>query len=148
MKRSGVAVVLIAISLVTWSCNGTDKSQEASTNTDTSPSIALSAQTFRNEMLGPELRKAISEEFHSKTCGIGMVCKRENFYIIAVDFQPQKQNIADEKGFFYLAAIPLIDKDGHPYWKLNMFAINLEDFLKEYGKLNGNQIKADKESDQ
>jgi hypothetical protein len=142
MKRITVIVAL----LIASSCDKPANNNQASS--DENHSIAFSGQVFRNEMLGPELRKAIDDEFHSKARGIGMVCKRENFYIIAVDLQPEKQNIADEKGLFYLLAIPLIDKDGRPYWKLNMFAINLEDFLTEYGKLNGSKPNTSTSNDQ
>jgi hypothetical protein len=153
MKRISTTPITCLLLLATGACNTPTNSNESSSakpQSDTNESVAFSAQKFRMEtVVGPDLQRAIDDTFpgaRGKIRGIGIVAKRDSIYFVAVHFVQEKDDPMDEKGVIFLDGIVLIGKDGKPYWKLHIFALNRDEFFKEYAKLNGAK-SADAEND-
>lgn len=150
MKRVSIVGLVLLLLLTTWSCDKSAKGDQDSPDAEsTVSSEGTNEQIILGQIIGPELRKAVDFYFggpHNNVRGVGLVCKRDKMYIFAVDFNPDKSDKASP--VVYVIASVLIGKDGKPFWRLQEFAIDFEEFLTKYGKLNGNQMKVDKESDQ
>jgi hypothetical protein len=146
MKRAALILLMLLLGIVTCSCN----KPAASESSNTSQSIAFSSQVFRTEtMLGPELREAIRKALPKASIrGIGVVCKHDNLYFVAVHFYQEKEDLESNTAVIYLDAIVLIDNDGKPYWKLHLFTYDQNSFFEKHSHLYGGRQTADKEDDE
>ncbi|MEN3334260.1 MAG: hypothetical protein V7641_3625 [Blastocatellia bacterium] len=145
MKRACITVLLLLL-IPASSCDKPTKGEQEPSNSDTSiSSQASQKQIVLGQIIGPELRKAVEEACGDKVRGVGFVCRRDELYIFAIDFYTGEKGLMQP--IMYLVGSVLMRKDGSPDWRLQIFAINYNDFITKYNRLNCTEQKSNKEDE-